>query len=104
VDAQTDHAEVSLQTATLAVGIPVAVYVASMWALHRSTLVSRGLAWASGVAIVAVIAASLVGAPILTIGLILAALIAVNAAVRRTHAAGPVGQAAWSAGEGTAHD
>ncbi len=89
VDVQTDHAEVSLQTATLAVGVPVAIYVASMWALHRPTLVSRGLAWASAVAVVAVVAVSLLGLPLLAIGLILAALIAVNAAIRRAAVVSP---------------
>jgi len=82
VDVQTGQAEVSLQTATLAVGIPVAIYVASMWALHRPTLISRGLAWASGAAVVAIVAASLLGLPILAIGLVLVSLIAVNAAIR----------------------
>ncbi len=83
VDVQTDHAEVSMQVATLAVGIPVAIYAASMWALHRPTMDSPGLAAASGAAIVVVVAVSVMALPILVIGLVLVALIAVNAVLRR---------------------
>jgi low temperature requirement protein LtrA len=89
-DVQIDVAEVSLQTATLAVGVPVSVYVVSMWALHRATFASPRLTAATVAAVAAVLAASVLALPILVIGSILVVLIAVNAAIRRAGEHAPV--------------
>lgn len=102
VDVQTGHADVTLQVATLSVGVPVAVYVASMWALHRSTFASGAVAAASAVAVLVVIAVSLMGLPILVIGLTLAVLISVNTALtsRRPRAgASPYASSGFHSGE-----
>ena len=67
----------------------MAIYVGSMWALHRPTLASRGLAAASVAAIAAVLGCSLLGLPLIWIGMVLVVLIAVNAAIRRAQADEP---------------
>lgn len=87
VDVQTDHSEVTLQIATLSVGVPVAIYAFCMWALHRPVFKSSSITVAFAAAIAAILLVSFAALPLIFIGLILIILIAVNSAVERRYTA-----------------
>jgi len=84
VDVAMHHAAISSRGAALAVAIPVALYVISVWALHAQAW-DKGAAKAVATIVSAllVLGAGLVGAPVLAIGIILALTIVYFETVRR---------------------
>ena len=81
VDVTIDHAEVGMSVAGAAVAVPVAIYLAGVWALHE---VPRPMpTWRmafSPVAIVLVLLTPLTPAPVLLTGLVVAGLLAAKIA------------------------
>ncbi len=76
VDAVSDDSQISLRTSTLALAVPVAVYVICMMALHRHASDTARQWIAYLVCAVAVVAYGALGLPILGIGVLLALLVA----------------------------
>jgi low temperature requirement protein LtrA len=76
VDQQTHHAEISGRTAVLSVAIPLAIYLVSVWAVHHKAGGDgpRTLTYLSGA--VVVLALGGVGAPLWTLGVVTAAMVA----------------------------
>lgn len=70
--------ELSSRGATLAVAIPVAVYLVSVWLLHAGALRTTPARFAKPGAAALVVLAALAGLPILAIGLILALSVVVS--------------------------
>jgi low temperature requirement protein LtrA len=88
VDVLTDHAEVDMATAGAAVAIPVAIYLAGIWALHDLPRpMSRRRLLLTPIGIVCVLLTPLAPQPILTTGVVVGVLLAVRIAVS-TRAAG----------------
>jgi low temperature requirement protein LtrA len=79
VDQASDGAEISSRTAVLAVAVPVALFLLSVWALHlgtpRRAHVRRAIPFVAG--LVVVLAA--VGAPVVVLGVVLALLVTADA-------------------------
>ena len=76
VDAVSHDSQISLRTSTLALAVPVAVYVICMMALHRHASDTARQWIAYLVCAVAVVASGALGLPILGIGVLLALLVA----------------------------
>jgi low temperature requirement protein LtrA len=79
VEQATHEAEISSRTAVLAVAVPVALFLLSVWALHlgtpRRAHVRRAIPFVAG--LVVVLAA--VGAPVVVLGVVLALLVTADA-------------------------
>jgi low temperature requirement protein LtrA len=71
------EADLSARGAALAVAVPVALYLLSVWALHATTPDRRAVHLAKPIAALAVLGLGLVGAPVLAMGLVMAGLVAV---------------------------
>ncbi len=84
VDVATDHAEGGLSVAGLAVSIPAAVFVLSLWALHErlgaASLVERA---ASPVAALALLGVAFTPQPVLLAGVVALVLVVVNVRAER---------------------
>jgi low temperature requirement protein LtrA len=79
VDVLTDHADVDMTVAGLAVAVPVAIYIMGVWALHDLPRpMTRARMAASPVAAAVVMLTPLTPQPILGTGLALGALLAVK--------------------------
>lgn len=74
VDHVSRHSEVSDRAAALAVAVPVAIYLLSVWGVHRSAQ-RPGRAVAYPVAAAVVLLAGAVGAPVVVVGAVLVALV-----------------------------
>jgi low temperature requirement protein LtrA len=79
VDQAGHRAEISSRRATLAVAIPVALFLLSVWALHLGTPSRAHVRRAIPVVAVLVVVLAAVGAPVLVVGLILAGLVVADA-------------------------
>ena len=75
-DFTTDHAEISSLAAGMAIAVPVACYLGSLWLLHLVSRERDASLWWVPVTVVLVMAASQAPHPALVIGLILVGLIA----------------------------
>lgn len=84
VDVAMHHAELDARGASLAVAIPVALYIVSVWALHAQAW-DQGVAKAVATVVAAllVLGAGVLGAPVLVIGILLALTIVYFETVRR---------------------
>lgn len=81
VDVLTDHAEVGLGVAGVAVAIPVSIYVAGVWVLHDLPRTMSRLRMAlSPVAVVLVLLTPLTPQPILLTGIVVVGLLATKVA------------------------
>jgi low temperature requirement protein LtrA len=76
VEHTAGHGQVSDTTAAAAYTLPVAVYTAVLWLLHRKPVPSRALDALWAVAVVAVLAATYSPSPVLITGLVTSALVA----------------------------
>jgi low temperature requirement protein LtrA len=77
VDQQTHHAEVTNRFAVLSVAVPLAVYLVSVWAVHHkanAAAANRTVSYLIAAAVVLVLGA--LGAPMWSLGLVTAALVA----------------------------
>src|SRR5262249_50780962 len=81
-DAVTGHAAIGPRGAGLAVAIPVVVYLLSLWVLHYRPEYRR-TRWVGPAAAPLILLAPLTAQPVLLIGLILAAIVAVKIVLRR---------------------
>jgi low temperature requirement protein LtrA len=82
VDSLTDHTELSARPSALALAIPVALYLMSVWLLHaRPQQRTRLERCAFPVCAVLVLLASLAAQPVLVIGVLVAVLVGVTTAM-----------------------
>lgn len=81
VDVVDKHAAISARGGAFAVAVPVAVYLVSVWWLHRHPGRHPVAAWSPPLAALLVLAAPLVPAPITVIAVVLAVLVAVTTTV-----------------------
>ncbi len=82
VDSLTDHTELSVRASALALAIPVALYLMSVWLLHaRPHQRTRLEQSAFPVCAVLVLLASLTAQPVLAIGILVAVLVGVTTAM-----------------------
>jgi low temperature requirement protein LtrA len=79
VDEAGHQAEISSRGATLAVAIPAALFLSSVWALHRSTPSRTHIRRAIPPVALLLVVLAAVGAPVLVLGLVLAGLVAADA-------------------------
>ncbi|HKA02795.1 MAG TPA: low temperature requirement protein A, partial [Acidimicrobiales bacterium] len=79
VDEAGHHAEISSRGATLTVAIPAALFLLSVWALHRGTPSRTHIRRAIPPVALLLVVLAAVGAPVLVLGLLLAGLVAADA-------------------------
>ena len=79
VDEAGHHAHISARGATLAVAIPVALFLLSVWALHLGTATRGPIRRAMPFVAALLVGLAAVGAPIVVLGLVLAGLVAADA-------------------------
>jgi low temperature requirement protein LtrA len=81
VDQAGHHAHISARGATLAVAIPVALFLLSVWALHLGTPSRGPIRRAVPFIAALLVGLAALGAPVVVLGLVLAGLLAADAAV-----------------------
>ena len=81
VDQAGHHAQISARGATLTVAIPVGLFLLSVWALHLGTPTRSAIRRAMPVVAALLVGLAAIGAPIVVLGLVLAGLLAVDAAM-----------------------
>jgi low temperature requirement protein LtrA len=79
VDQAGHHAHISARGATLAVAIPVGLFLLSVWALHLGTATRGPIRRAMPFVAALLVGLAAVGAPIVVLGLVLAGLVAADA-------------------------
>jgi low temperature requirement protein LtrA len=79
VDQAGHHAHISARGATLAVAVPVALFLLSVWALHLGTATRGPIRRAMPFVAALLVGLAAVGAPIVVLGLVLAGLVAADA-------------------------
>jgi low temperature requirement protein LtrA len=82
VDQAGHHAHISARGATLAVAVPVALFLLSVWALHLGTPARGPVRRAMPFVAVLLVGLAAVGMPVVVLGLVLAGLLAADAVVR----------------------
>jgi len=81
VDQAGHHAQISARGATLTVAIPVGLFLLSVWALHLGTPTRSAIRRAMPIVAALLVGLAAIGAPIVVLGLVLAGLLAVDAAM-----------------------
>jgi low temperature requirement protein LtrA len=82
IEEASGHGHVGWMTVGLAIAIPLAVYLASLWLLYIRLIPDRFHQLTVPVAIAAVLAAAFTPAPVLAIGVVLAALVGLKTMLR----------------------